>query len=222
MQLRGVIFDLDGTLVDSNDAHANAWAKAFLEAGRTVPFSRIRPLIGMGGDKLLPAAADISAESEEGKTIANRRGEIFRTEYLPRLNAFEGARELLQKLKVAGLGLAVASSAAKEELVPLLRLAGAQEWIDEKASGDDAQNSKPAPDIVGVALGRLHCAPDEALMIGDTPYDVEAARKAGTRCIAFRCGGWSDVELAGALAIYDGPLDLLRRLDRSPLGAALG
>jgi HAD superfamily hydrolase (TIGR01509 family) len=218
MLLRGVIFDVDGTLVDSNDAHARAWVQALQEAGRNVSFAEVRPLIGMGGDKLLPAAAGVGAEDVEGKSIARRRGEIFRTQLLPRLTAFEGAAELLRLLKARGFELAVASSAAKQELTPLLRLADAEHLIDERASGDDAEESKPDPDIVRVALVRLGCEPQQAVMVGDTPYDVEAARRAGVSCIAFRCGGWSDADLTGAVAVYDGPLDLLERLDASPLG----
>jgi HAD superfamily hydrolase (TIGR01509 family) len=217
MRLRGVIFDVDGTLVDSNDAHAHAWVKALHEAGHGVPFSRVRPLIGMGGDKLLPAAAGIRADSEEGVSIASRRGAIFRGEFLPQLQAFPGARELLGTLKVYGFGLAVASSAEKRELIPLLRLAGGHDLVEHKASGDDVEESKPDPDIIGVALKRLRCPPEEAIMVGDTPYDIEAARRAGCACIAFRCGGWPDERLSGAVAIYDGPRDLLERLHTFPL-----
>jgi HAD superfamily hydrolase (TIGR01509 family) len=217
MRWQGVIFDVDGTLVDSNDAHAQAWVEALEDAGRAVPFERIRPLIGMGGDKLLPAAASLSADSPEGKAIAERRGTIFRTRYLSGIEAFAGARELLHALKARGFRLAVASSAQPEELQPLLRIAGVTSLIEEQASGDDAESSKPDPDIVAVALRRLDCSPDEAVMIGDTPYDVEAARLAGVKCIGFRCGGWGDEDLAGAIAVYDGPLELLDALDTSPL-----
>jgi HAD superfamily hydrolase (TIGR01509 family) len=221
MRLRGVIFDVDGTLVDSNDAHANAWVRALREAGRQATFARVRPLIGMGGDRLLPAAAGIQADSADARSIDARRAEIFRREYLPCLRAFAGTSELLRKLKAMHLGLAVASSAGKRELLPLLRLAGAEALIDARATGYGAAESKPDSDVVGVALGRLDCTPEEAVMVGDTPYDVAAARQAGTACIAFRCGGWSDADLSGALAIYEGPLDLLGQLDRSPLADVL-
>jgi len=171
----------------------------------------------MGADKLLPAAAGLDAESPEGKRIAKRRGEIFRARSLPELRALDGSRDLLLRLKARGLRLVVASSAAEEELTPLLRIAGADDLVDRKTSGDDVERSKPDPDIVAAALRHLGSSPDQAVMIGDTPYDVEAARAAGVSCIAFRSGGWSDADLAGAIAIYDGPRALLQELDASPL-----
>jgi HAD superfamily hydrolase (TIGR01509 family) len=219
MRWHGIIFDMDGTLVDSNDAHAQAWVEALAEAGRPVAFERVRPLVGMGADKLLPAVTGLEADGPQGTAIAELRGTIFRARYLPGLEAFPGAHELLRVLKARGFRLAVASSAQRQELEPLLRIAGAEGLIEDKASGDDAESSKPDPDIVAVALRRLGCAPDQAVMIGDTPYDVEAARRAGVQCIGFRCGGWGDEELAGAIAVYDGPQDLLDELDVSPLVA---
>jgi HAD superfamily hydrolase (TIGR01509 family) len=218
MRRVGVILDVDGTLVDSNDAHARAWVEALREHGRATGFERVRRLIGMGGDKLLPAAVGIAADSEEGEAIGERRGLIFRERELPRVEAFPGSRELLHALRARGFRLAVASSAERDELEPLLRIAGADGLLEGKASGDDVDRSKPDPDAVSVALRRLRCAPAEAVMIGDTPYDVEAARRAGVDCIAFRSGGWGDHDLADAIAVYDGPLDLYQRLDASPLG----
>jgi HAD superfamily hydrolase (TIGR01509 family) len=220
MRRLGVIFDVDGTLVDSNDAHTRAWVEALREHGRPAEPERIRRLIGMGGDKLLPAAAGLSADSPEGKAIAERRGRIFRERELPHVKAFPGSHELLRSLKARGFLLAVASSAEKEELEPLLRIAGAEGLLEGKASGDDVERSKPDPDAVSVALRRLGCVPGEAVMIGDTPYDVEAARRAGVDCVGFRCGGWGDDDLAGVIAVYDGPLDLFHRLDASALAAA--
>jgi HAD superfamily hydrolase (TIGR01509 family) len=216
--LQAAIFDVDGTLVDSNAAHAQAWRDALAEAGYRVPLDRLRPLIGMGGDKLLRAAIGLDASSVRGAAIITRRGDIFCDRYLAPVKAFEGTRELLESLKARGFRLGVASAAAEEELMPLLRAAGADDLIENRTSGDDAPRSKPDPDIVTVALQRLGVSPHQAVMIGDTPYDVEAARLAGLGCIGFRCGGWDDRGLAGALAVYDGPLDLLRSLDLSPLG----
>jgi HAD superfamily hydrolase (TIGR01509 family) len=217
MGYRGVIFDVDGTLVDSNDAHARAWVAALEEAGRPVPYETIRPLIGMGGDKLLPKAAGIEAESAEGRAIAERRGAILREAWLPRIQAFPGSRELLEALHARGFRLAVASSAQPQELDPLLEIAGVRGLLHSKASSGDANHSKPDPDILHAALDRLECEPSEAMMVGDTPYDVEAATRAGVPCIAVRCGGWGDASFAGALAVHDGPWDLLRRLDQSVL-----
>jgi HAD superfamily hydrolase (TIGR01509 family) len=217
MAIRGVIFDVDGTLVDSNDAHARAWADALAEAGHRVPVERIRPLIGMGGDKLMREAAGIDADGAEGQSIVRRRGAIFRQEHVPRLRPFEGARDLCLALRARARKLAVASSAEDKDLDPLLRIAGVQDLLEGRASGDDAEASKPDPDIVLAALRDLACPSSDAILVGDTPYDVEAARRAGVACIGFRCGGWDDRGLAGAIAVYDGPLDLLANLASSPL-----
>jgi len=219
---RGVIFDVDGTLVDSNDAHAQAWVEAFERNGQAVPFDRVRPLVGMGGDKLIPAACGLAADSPEGEAISADRGAIFRERFLPRIEAFSGSRQLIEALRIRGFKLAVASSAERDELTPLLRIAGASGLIDRKASKDDAERSKPDPDIVAAALRRLGCGPDEVVMVGDTPYDIEAAGRAGVACIGFLCGGWDDEHLAGAAALYAGPWALLRHLDASPLRGAWG
>jgi HAD superfamily hydrolase (TIGR01509 family) len=207
--IRGVIFDVDGTLVDSNDAHARAWEEAFRDEGHTVPYEKIRPLIGMGGDKLVPAVTGWPEDDPRAEQVGKRRGEIFRKRYLPHVQAFPGARELVATLKGAGLKLAVASSAEKQELEPLLERAGAADLIEHKASSDDAHRSKPDPDIVHAALQRLGLPKTDVVMIGDTPYDVEAATRAGIAAIAFRSGGWGDESLKGAREIYDGPADLL-------------
>jgi HAD superfamily hydrolase (TIGR01509 family) len=215
----GVIFDVDGTLVDSNDAHAQAWVEALAEAGHRVPFERIRRMVGMGGDKLLPEVG-VAAEGEPGESIAKRRGEIFAQKYLPHLRALPGARDLVARLRALGYRLGVASSAQPQELAPLLRVAGVEDLLRERTSAGDVDESKPDPDVVLAALQRLRLAPPAAVMIGDTPYDVESARRAGVAVIGFRSGGWSDADLRGALAVYDGPADLLARLDGSPLRRA--
>ena len=213
-RIKTIIFDVDGTLVDSNDAHARAWMRALAESGRNVPFERIRALIGMGGDKLLPEVAGIDAESSEGKAIADRRGVIFMREELPALEPTPGARRLVSAL--AGMfTLAIASSAKKEELAALLGVAGVKDVFDHTLSADDAERSKPDPDIVQAALKGSGTAPAEAVMIGDTPYDIEAAARAGVAAIAFRTGGWPDGALRGAAAIYDSPQQLFDELKTS-------
>ncbi len=216
-QVRGVILDIDGTLINSNDAHARAWVQALAQFDIYVPFPDVRRLIGMGGDKLLPAIARIEEDSPLGKKVGERRSAIFEDRYLPQVKAFPKTRELLTKMRDAGLALAVASSAKKAELEPFLRLANVLDLIEGATSSSDAENSKPDPDIVQAALHKLGLAPGRALMIGDTPYDIEAASRAGSRTIAFRCGGRSDHDLAGALAIYDDPADLLAQFESSPL-----
>lgn len=217
-RIEGVLLDIDGTLVASNDAHAHAWVEALAERGIRVAFEEVRRRIGKGGDKLLPEVSGLSADSSEGKTISKRRGEIFRTRYLPELKPTPGARELLERLDELGLRMVVATSAKKDELEGLLKVCGADEFIDDQTSSDDVENSKPDPDTVGSALKKGGFRPDEAYLLGDTPYDVAAARRAGVGTIAVRCGGWGDADLAGATAIYNDPADLLARFDSSPLG----
>ena len=214
---RGVILDVDGTLVASNDAHARAWVEALAEQGVHVPFEEVRRRIGMGGDKLLPAVSGISEDSRQGQAISKRRREIFKSRYLPSLQPTPGARELLLHLRRRGLRLAVASSAKEDELKGLLDLVGADDLIPHKTSSDDADESKPAPDIVQAALKQLRLPADAAVMLGDTPYDIESGSRAGVGVIAVRCGGWSDADLRGALAVYDDPADLLAHFDSSPL-----
>ena len=213
-----VLFDVDGTLVDSNDAHAHAWVASFAEHGIAVEFARVRRCIGMGGDKLMPAVSGVEEDSDAGADIARRRGEIFAERYLPYLKPFRDADRLVAELKARGLTMATASSAKHDELRPLLKIAGADGLMDANTSSDDAEQSKPDPDIARAALKRAHAAPWNAVMIGDTPYDVEAAQAAGVPIIAFRCGGWADADLKGAVAIYDGPWDLLSKLESSALG----
>lgn len=222
-RLRAVILDVDGTLVDSNEAHAAAWHAAFREHGVDVPLAKLRKLIGMGGDHLLPAASGLSDESDLGERISRRRGEIFRREHLPRLQPLPGARDLLRRFADDGLVLAVATSAPKQELEPLLCIAGAADLVGAKTSSGDVERSKPAPDVVAEALARTGCAAGEALMLGDSPYDLQAARRAGVGLVALRSGGYRDDELAGAVAIYDHPADLLRHYASSPFaGATVG
>ncbi len=215
-----MILDVDGTLVDSNDAHTRAWVEALAEQGVAVPFEKVRRLIGMGGDKLLPRVSGLQEDSPEGKRVSERRREIFLARYLPHLRPTRGARELLHHMKDHGLRLVVASSAKKEELKGLLRVCGADEVIQSKTSSDDVENSKPDPDIVHAALKEIALSAAEVLMLGDTPYDVESAGRAQVGVIAFRCGGWGDAELGGARAVYDDPGDLLARYDSSPLAGS--
>ena len=216
--LRGVIFDIDGTLVDSNDAHANAWVDTFSEAGYDVPFDVVRPLIGMGGDKLLPETIGLKHDSKEGKALSSRRSEVFREKYLPGLRALRGSRALVERVRREGLKPVVATSAKDEELKGLLKAAEVADLMEEKATASDAKRSKPDPDIVEAAIEQAQIGASELVMIGDTPYDVEAATRAGVRIIGFRSGGWKDADLAGAVEIYDGPAHLLETYPSSLLG----
>jgi HAD superfamily hydrolase (TIGR01509 family) len=207
-----VLLDVDGTLVDSNDAHAHAWIRAFREHGVDVDPAEVRTCIGMGADKLMPRAADVYADTPDGERISRRRKEIFLTECLPVVKPFPGARELVVWFKANSLTVVVASSATEDELKPLLELAGVHDLIDGRTSSDDARESKPDPDILCAALRKAGAEAGDAVMIGDTPYDIGAAAAAGVAAIAFRTGGWPDAMLADTLAIYDGPWQLLAAL----------
>jgi HAD superfamily hydrolase (TIGR01509 family) len=213
------LLDIDGTLLDSNDAHARAWVDTFRELGYDVPFDRVRPLIGMGGDKLLEETVGVDKESAEGKRLSDRRTAVFTDRYLPGVRPFPGTRELLERMRAGGLTLVVATSANREELGGLLQAAGVADLLDEATTSTDAEHSKPDPDIVEAALERGQCEASEAVMLGDTPYDVRAARSAGVAVVALRSGGWDDAALAGALAIYDDSADLLARYATSPFAA---
>lgn len=215
--IQAVILDVDGTLVDSNDAHAQAWADALHAYGYDVETQRIRQLIGMGGDNLLPEVASLNKDSQQGSQISKRRSEVFKARYLAQVRPLPGARALITRLRDEGLKLIVASSAKADELEQLLAIAEVGALLPERTSADDVAHSKPDPDIIHVALEQLSLPASQAIMIGDTPYDLQAASKAGVKFIAFRSGGWSDPDLAGALAIYDTPADLLAHYDESPI-----
>lgn len=219
MALDGVVLDIDGTLVLSNDIHAQAWVEAFANHGYDVPFDQVRPLMGMGGDQLMPHLfSELSDEEEPGKTIASEHKELVLTKYRPQLKPTAGARDLVEKLMADDLHVIVATSASDRELAVMLKVADVEDLLQETTTSSDAENSKPAPDIVQAALHKAQLDPDRVVMLADTPYDIEAAGKAGVSVIAVRSGGFSDEELAGAIAIYDDPADLLHHYDRSPLG----
>jgi HAD superfamily hydrolase (TIGR01509 family) len=220
--LRALLLDVDGTLLDSVEAHAQAWAEALAENGVTVAVETIRPLVGMGGDKLLPAVSGIESESDRGKRISERRGDVFRSRYLPHLRPFPMVRPLLEAVRERGLRLVVATSASKDDLGGLLERAEIKDLVDTCASGDTAERSKPDPDIILAALRLGRVPPEHGMMLGDTPYDVEAGARAGVPCIGLRCGAWDEKGLAEAIAVYRDPADLLRHLDESPIGQRAG
>ena len=173
--------------------------------------------MGKGGDKVMPETIGISSESDEGKQISMRRAEIFKQRYLPNIKPTPGGRALLEEMRRRGLKLSVASSAPPDELRASLQIVGASDLVEETSSSKDAKETKPDPNIVEATLKKMGYAADEVVMLGDTPYDIEAAQKIGIGTIAVRCGGWGDRELAGAIAIYDDPADLLAHYDSSPL-----
>jgi phosphoglycolate phosphatase-like HAD superfamily hydrolase len=217
MAVRGVILDVDGTLVDSNDAHAYSWLEVLEEQGVKVPFERVRGLIGRGKERLIAELTGLPPSGERALALAARRGELFRRKYLPRLRPFPGAHRLVEKMHERGLRLVAASAASRDELRPLLAVAGVDALVE---GAGPAPRSAPDPDVVVAALARCGCRADEAVLIGDTPGDVAAAARVGVPAIALRCGGWDDRALEGAAAIYDDPDDLLAHFDESPLGSS--
>lgn len=216
MKPRAALLDVDGTLIDSNDAHAQAWVDVCAEFGYEVEFDRVRRMIGMGGDKVLPELTGLSDEEGKGAEIKERRGELFRERFLDTLKPFPQARELIQRMRDEGLTIVVATSASKKDMGGLLKQAGIADLIEEKTSSSDAEHSKPDPDIIEAAVEAAGCPPGEAVMLGDTPYDVTAAKRAGVRCVALTCGGWRAEDLHEAVAVYADPADLLARFEESP------
>ena len=219
MKYQAVIFDIDGTLLDSVDFHAEAWRQTFLRFGRDIPFADIRTQIGKGGDQLLPVFFSEREVALIGKVMEKTRGNIFKSDFLPRVEPFPGVRPLFERMKRDGLKLALASSATKNEVEHYAKLLGIEDLIEAGTSTDDAEKSKPHPDIFEAALAKLgKLSPKKCLVLGDTPYDAEAADKAGIRTVGVLCGGFPEADLkkAGVIAIYQDPADLLRRYDDSP------
>ena len=216
--LRTVLLDVDGTLIDSNDAHARAWVDSLRDHGYVIPFEEVRPLIGMGGDKMLPILTGLDPDSGEAKRMTETRSQLFLKRELPTLRPTKGARALLEHLTSIGMELVVATSSKPNEVQALLEQAGVADLIQLASSAGDSERSKPDPDIVKAALRMSGSLAAHSVMVGDTPYDIEAAARAKVPSIALRCGGWwGDAALSGATAIYDDPADLLARIEESPL-----
>ena len=217
---KAVIFDVDGTLVDSGDQYARAWQDVFAEFGHPVEFAAVRSQIGKGGDQLLPVFLDEAELRRSGKAIEARRKEILQQRYLPTIKSFPQVRPLFERLLQSGFLIALASSAKGDELDHYKRVADIEDVVHEQTSSDDAERSKPHPDIFQAAMSRLPDVPRQSVwVIGDTPYDAEAAGEAGLRTIGLLCGGFAEADLrrAGCVAIYADPAALLSVFDQSPL-----
>jgi HAD superfamily hydrolase (TIGR01509 family) len=217
--VEAVILDIDGTLIDSNEAHARAFVDAAGELGFRVPtVEEVLRLIGMGGDRLIPRVFGFEQDEERGELLEKRKGDIFRDRYLPTLRPTPGARALLERLREDGYSRVVATSANAEDLHKLLDRAGVRDLIEDATSAEEVESSKPDPDVVHAALSQAGTEPSRAVMLGDTPYDVQAATRAGVPIIAVRTGGWNDEELKGALRVFDHPADLLAHYHETPFG----
>lgn len=211
MDYRSVLLDVDGTLVDSNDAHAHAWVEAFATHGHDVPFDRVRQMIGMGGDRLVEEAVGLARDSKQNAAIGATRSELFLGTWIDKVRPMPGARALVLRLQREGCEIAIASAAKAEELDPLLAIAGVDDLIHAKTSSSEVEESKPAPDIVEAALAKLGSERSRAVMVGDTPYDLRAASDAGVAMIAVTCGGWPAKAFHGAVAVFRDPADLEAR-----------
>ncbi len=219
MKYQAAIFDIDGTLLDSVDLHAEAWRQTFLRFGREIPFADIRAQIGKGGDQLLPVFFSEREVALIGKVMEKTRGVLFKSEFMPKVKPFPGVRALFERLKQDGYKIALASSATKAEVEHYAKLLEIEDLIEAGTSTDDAEKSKPHPDIFEAAMEKLgKVSPKKCLTVGDTPYDAEAAAKAKIKTIGVLCGGFPEADLkkAGAVAIFRDPEDLLRRYEESP------
>lgn len=214
--LRAVLLDVDGTLIDTNDAHAKAWQDVLAEAGHRVSFERVRPLVGMGGERIVKRLAGVDPKSGEGRAIARAHTERFLGHYLEGCRPFRSVRALLERMRDAGLVLVVVTSAEEDVMARVLGVAGVADLLAAATSSSEVEHSKPDADVIEAGLARARCEAAEALLLGDTPYDVQSGTRAGVGVIALRCGGSGDAELAGALAVYDDPAALLERFESSP------
>jgi HAD superfamily hydrolase (TIGR01509 family) len=217
-RIKALLFDIDGTLVDSNDFHVRAWQEVFHEAGHDFTAEIIHGQVGKGGDNLLPSLLpDLSEEEQEA--IAEEHGPRYRDRYMDQVRPFPGARDLLVRAKQDGLTVALATSANPEELDHYVELLDAKDLVDVTTSKGDVEATKPAPDIFAAAIEKAGVAPEQALVIGDTPYDVLAAKRAGAEAIGLLSGGFKEEDLraAGAVAVYRDAADLLEKWDQSPI-----
>jgi HAD superfamily hydrolase (TIGR01549 family) len=216
---RAVLFDIDGTLVDSVDLHARAWQEALARFGKEVPYQDVRSQIGKGGDQLLPVFLSEEELERFGDELLEYRSGLYQREYLPTVKPFPEARELLVRLKQSGTAIGLASSCQRTELGYYLRMVGGASLVDAATTADEAEESKPSPDVFQVCLERLAFQPREAVAVGDSPFDAEAATRAGLMTVGVLSGGFPEAALrtAGCTAIYQDVADLLARLANSPL-----
>ena len=218
--IKAAIFDLDGTLVDSNELHVQAWQETFQHFGKKIPVERLREQVGKGGDQYLPVFLSEREMRDIGKEVDEFRGKLFKKKYLSQVRPFQGVRDLIERVRSEGKKIALASSGKADEVDHYQKLLGIEALVDCQTTADDVAHSKPKADVFIAALRLLgHLTPEQAVAIGDTPYDIEAAKKIELGTIALLCGGFPENELrdAGAVAIFRDPVDLLAHYYQSPL-----
>jgi membrane protein len=219
MTIKAVLFDIDGTLVDSNDQHVEAWQMVFQRAGASFDDEVVHGQIGKGTDMLVPTLLPGTDQAEQ-ECMGEEHGTLFKSQFLAEVAPFPGARDLLQTVRDSGRQVVLASSASSDDLDHYLDLLDARDIVSASTTSEDVENTKPAPDIFATALQKL--APlscDEVLVVGDTPYDIEAAAKCGISAVGVRSGEFSDAVLmkAGAVALYDDVAALLADFENSPV-----
>lgn len=211
-----VLFDIDGTLVDSNDLHIASWRSAFAHFGIEVSYEDVHAQMGKGGDQLIPVFCTPEQIDKFGTALEKLRLDIFVREHLPHVQPFPGVRELFGRLRADGRRIALATSAKDVELESHVKNLGVAGLFEDATSADDAEHSKPCPDIFEAALARLEgVSADSAIVVGDTPYDAIAAGRAGISTIAVLSGGFAERTLreAGAIAVYRDVADLVERYE---------
>jgi len=215
--VEAALLDVDGTLIDSNYQHALSWYRAFRQHGIVLPIWRIHRAIGMGGDQLVPALVGEETDERVGDDIRDSRDRLYQ-ELIKEVEPLHGSHEVIVDLRERGLRVVLASSSPEDELEHYLELLDARDLADDWTTKDDVEATKPAPDLVRAALEKAET--DEAVMIGDTRWDIEAAAKLGIETICVITGGWSEQELrdAGAVAVFQSVDDLRKQLGETPLG----
>lgn len=218
MALKAVLLDMDGTLLDSNSFHAESWVRTLNHFGFAATFEAVVKQIGKGGEYLLPVFVPEDKLKSMEKEINAYRKRLFHREYIDRIVPFADARRLLEMMRARGLRIVVATSGEKDDQEIFKTLLKIHDLVEEDVTADDAERPKPEPDIFEAALKMLKVDASGALALGDTPWDVEAAKKAGVHTVAVQSGGWSKEELeeAGAIAVYVDVADLVRNFDASP------
>lgn len=216
-KIKAVLSDIDGTLVESNWLHAAAWRDAFAVIGIELDLETVRRQIGKGGDELIPVFVPWWKRTWVEEPLKRYRKYIFEQDYMPQVRPLPGVRELFERMRREGIQVALASSAKKDELSVYKRIANIQDLVEENTSADDADRSKPHPDIFQATLDKLGVKPEQALALGDTPYDAESGGKAGVWTVGVTSGGWSPEDLlaAGCIEVWKDAADLLAHFDQS-------